>query len=104
MKLWTNKDITDIEKKAIETKQWANSNRRHASVKISPDQLLGLATLIEQTVEEIKHYKSKVEEMQKTLEWYADPSNWIHDEIECETPANCDEGKLARQALKGESQ
>jgi hypothetical protein len=55
--------------------------------------------------------KSKVEEMQKTLEWYADEKNWklgvnismgsafpLHEAIKS------DKGERARQALKGESQ
>jgi hypothetical protein len=43
----------------------------------------------------------KVEEMQKALEWYADPKNYRHVESAAYSDVALDEGETARDALKG---
>lgn len=48
---------------------------------------------------QVKALEAKVEEMQKTLEWYADEKNW--GSIEEYGALVSDGGELARQALKG---
>jgi hypothetical protein len=50
---------------------------------------------------EITKLESKVEEMQKTLEWYADPKNYRHVESAAYSDVALDEGETARDALKG---
>jgi hypothetical protein len=42
-----------------------------------------------------------LEEMQKALEWYADPKNYRHVESAAYSDVALDEGETARDALKG---
>lgn len=60
--------------------------------------------LKEQFLRERNDLKSKVEEMQKALEWYADEENYDLQTDEYHIATKLDRGDRARAALKGESQ
>lgn len=61
---------------------------------------------LEYLLDAVTDIKGEVEEMQKTLEWYADDDNWtrtilLHGTDWLEPgPANADDGERARQTLQ----